>query len=232
MQHYDLVIAGGGIAGSAMAIVMGSAGKTVLLLEPLVAYEDRVRGEWMAPWGVTEAKRLGLYDLLLRAGGHHLKRHVTYDESRSAAESEARAMPLEVFAPDVPGPLCIGHPHHCQTLFDEAARTPGVTALRGLRVTKIMPGAAPSVAYEVNGAKHEAGAKLIVGADGRTSQVREAAHIRLHQDKPHHWFAGLLVEGARGWNEELQAIGTEGDLGFLAFPQGNGRVRLYGGYAL
>jgi len=232
MQHYDLVIAGGGIAGSAMAIVMGSAGKTVLLLEPLVAYEDRVRGEWMAPWGVTEAKRLGLYDLLLRAGGHHLKRHVTYDESRSAAESEARAMPLEVFAPDVPGPLCIGHPHHCQTLFDEAARTPGVTALRGLRVTKITPGAAPSVAYEVNGAKHEAGAKLIVGADGRTSQVREAAHIRLHQDKPHHWFAGLLVEGARGWNEELQAIGTEGDLGFLAFPQGNGRVRLYGGYAL
>src|SRR5689334_12861124 len=232
MKHYDLVVAGGGIAGSAFAIVMGRAGKTVLLLEPLVAYEDRVRGEWMAPWGVTEAKRIGLYDLLLRAGGHHLKRHVTYDESRNAAESEARAMPLDMFVPDVPGPLCIGHPHHCQTLFDEAKRTPGVTALRGLRVTKITPGASPSVAYEMNGEKHEAGAKLIVGADGRTSQVREAAHIKLHQDKPHHWFAGLLVEGARGWNEELQAIGTEGDLGFLAFPQGHGRVRLYGGYAL
>jgi 2-polyprenyl-6-methoxyphenol hydroxylase-like FAD-dependent oxidoreductase len=230
MNHYDLVVAGGGIAGSAMAIVMGRAGKSVLLLEPQVAYEDRVRGEWLAPWGVTEAKRLGLYDLLIRAGGHHLKRHVTYDESRNAAESEARAMPLEVFAPDVPGPLCIGHPHHCQTLFDEAARTAGVTALRGLRITKITPG--DSVAYEMNGEKHEAEAKLIIGADGRTSQVREAAHIKLHQDKPHHWFAGLLVDGARGWNEELQAIGTEGDLGFLAFPQGNGRVRLYGGYAL
>jgi 2-polyprenyl-6-methoxyphenol hydroxylase-like FAD-dependent oxidoreductase len=232
MKRYDLVIAGGGIAGSAMAIVMGHAGKAVLLLEPLVAYEDRVRGEWMAPWGVTEAKRLGLYDLLIRAGGHHLKRHVTYDESRSAAESEARAMPLEVFATDVPGPLCIGHPHHCQTLFGEAARTPGVTALRGLRLTKITTGASPSVAYEMSGEMHEAGSKLVVGADGRTSQVREAAHIRLHQDKPHHWFAGLLVEGVRGWNEELQAIGTEGDLGFLAFPQGHGRVRLYGGYAL
>jgi 2-polyprenyl-6-methoxyphenol hydroxylase-like FAD-dependent oxidoreductase len=232
MKHYDLVIAGGGIAGSALAIVMGRAGKTVLLLEPLVAYEDRVRGEWMAPWGVVEAKRLGLYDLLIGAGGHHLKRHVTYDESRSAAESEARAMPLDAFVPDVPGPLCIGHPHHCQTLFDEASRTQGVTALRDLRETKITTGAEPSVTYEVNGEKQEAGARLIVGADGRTSQVREAAHIKLHQDKPHHWFAGLLVDGARGWKEELQAIGTEGDLGFLAFPQGNGRVRLYGGYAL
>jgi choline dehydrogenase-like flavoprotein len=37
MKRYDLVIAGGGIAGSAMAIVMGHAGKAVLLLEPLVA---------------------------------------------------------------------------------------------------------------------------------------------------------------------------------------------------
>ncbi len=232
MKQYDLIIVGAGIGGAAAAIVMARAGKSTLLLEQSVVYEDRVRGEWMAPWGVSEAKRLGLYDLLMAAGGHHLKRHVTYDESRSAAESEARAMALEVFAPDVPGPLCIGHPHHCQTLFDEAARTPGVTALRGLRLKKIVTGDATSIAYEMNGEAHEAAARLIVGADGRTSQVREAAHVKLHQDKPHHWFAGLLVENARGWNEELQAIGTEGDLGFLAFPQGNGRVRLYGGFAL
>jgi 2-polyprenyl-6-methoxyphenol hydroxylase-like FAD-dependent oxidoreductase len=117
-------------------------------------------------------------------------------------------------------------------LFDEAVRTPGVTALRGLRVTKVVPGASPSVGYEMNGAEHGASARLIVGAEGRMSAVREAAGIKLHQDKPHHWFAGLLVEGAQGWSEDLQAIGTEGDLGFLAFPQGNGRVRVYGGYAL
>jgi 2-polyprenyl-6-methoxyphenol hydroxylase-like FAD-dependent oxidoreductase len=64
------------------------------------------------------------------------------------------------------------------------------------------------------------------------SQVREAAGIKLHQDRPHHWFAGLLVEDAKDWPDDLQAIGTEGDFAFLAFPQGAGRVRIYGGYAL
>jgi 2-polyprenyl-6-methoxyphenol hydroxylase-like FAD-dependent oxidoreductase len=231
MKSYDLIVIGGGIGGSALATVMARAGKSVLLLEQSTKYEDRVRGEWIAPWGVTETRRVGLYDLLVKAGGHHLARHVTYDESRAPAESEARALPLSMFAAEVPGPLCIGHPHHCQTLFDEAGRS-GADARRGLRVTRITPGAAPSVAYEQNGATHEATAKLLVGADGRLSAAREAAGIKLHQDKPHHWFAGLLIDGAEGWADDLQAIGTEGDFAFLAFPQGKGRVRVYGGYAL
>lgn len=231
MKHYDLIIVGAGIGGAAAAILMARAGKSVLLLEQSMVYEDRVRGEWIAPWGVAEVKRLGLYDLLMKSGAHHVLRHVTYDESRTPADSEARAMQLDAFVPDVKGPLCIGHPHHCQVLFEEATRA-GATALRGVHVTKIVTGSAPSVAYSHDGAAHSAAAKLIVGADGRVSRVRDAAHIRLHQDKPHHWFAGLLVEGAKGWDENLQAIGTEGDLGFLAFPQGDGRVRVYGGFAL
>lgn len=62
--------------------------------------------------------------------------------------------------------------------------------------------------------------------------VRDAAKVALEQNAPHHWFAGLLVEHVQGWDAERQAIGTEGDFGFLAFPQGQGRVRVYGGYAL
>ena len=75
-------------------------------------------------------------------------------------------------------------------------------------------------------------ARKSVANPQRKTGVREAAGIVLHQDKPHHWFAGLLVEGADGWADDMQAIGTEGDFGFLAFPQGDGKVRVYGGYAL
>jgi 2-polyprenyl-6-methoxyphenol hydroxylase-like FAD-dependent oxidoreductase len=231
MTTYDLIVIGGGIAGSALAAVIARAGKRVLLLEQSARYEDRVRGEWIAPWGVVETRRIGLYDTLMGAGGHHLARHVTYDESRTAKESEARTLPLSMFHADVPGPLCIGHPHHCQTLFD-TAKAAGATALREARVTAMRFGADPRVTYEHAGETHEASAPLIAGADGRTSSVREAAGVTLHQDKPHHWFAGLLVDGAGAWADDLQAIGTEGDFGFLAFPQGGGRVRLYGGYAL
>jgi len=231
MQTYDLIVVGGGIGGSALATVMARAGKSVLLLEQSLVYEDRVRGEWIAPWGVAEVQRLGLYDLLMSAGGHHITRHVTYDETVAPAVAEASPLPLNIFKPGVPGPLCLRHPVHCQTLFD-AAGAAGAKALRGVNVIETVAGEHPSVTYELDGETVEAGARLLIGADGRTSQVREAAAIALHQDKPHHWFGGLLVDGAEGWDDELQAIGTEGDFGFLAFPQGEGRVRIYGGYPL
>ena len=228
---YDLIIVGGGIGGSALAATMAKAGQSVLLLEKSTAYEDRVRGEWIAPWGVAETKRLGLYDLLKGAGGHHITSHVTYDESYDPQTAEQTALPLGIFAEGVPGPLTIGHPHHCQTLFDEAVRA-GAKALRGVTVTDVKLGASPSVNYEVDGETHTATAPLVVGAEGRQSLVRKEAGIALHQDKPHHWFAGLLVEGVDGWEDTRQAIGTEGNFGFLAFPQGGDRVRVYGGYAL
>jgi 2-polyprenyl-6-methoxyphenol hydroxylase-like FAD-dependent oxidoreductase len=230
-SSHDLVIVGGGIAGSAMGAIMARAGRKVLVLEAQAAYEDRVRGEWIAPWGVVETRRVGLYDTLMAAGGHHLKRHITYDESVAPETAEAATMPLDAILPGVPGPLCIRHPVHCEVLFNEAARA-GAQTLRPVNVTKIVAGRDPSVTYTHEGVEHVARAPLIVGADGRMSGVREAFKITLHQDKPHHWFAGLLVDGCEGWNEDLQAIGTEGDFGFLAFPQGNGRVRIYGGYAL
>ena len=231
MDSYDLVIVGGGIGGAGLASVMARAGKRVLVLERSEVFEDRVRGEWIAPWGVVETQALGLYDLLRSVGGHHLTRHVTYDESLDPAAAEAGTLPLGMFKEGVPGPLCIGHPKHCQTLLD-AAVAAGAEVRRGVNVTKIEAGAAPAVTFEHEGAEITARGRLLVGADGRTSQVREAVGIELRQDAPHHWFAGLLVEGAEGWADDLEAIGTEDDFAFLAFPQGGGRVRVYGGYAL
>lgn len=230
-DHHDVVIVGGGVGGSALAASLASAGVDVLLLEQTEVYQDRVRGEWIAPWGVTEVRRMGLLDVLRDAGGHYVARHVTYDESRTPEEAEARTLPLGLFAADVPGPLTIGNPHHCQTLFGEATRR-GAATLRGGLVTRVTPGAAPSVTFLHNDVERTVRCRLIVGADGRASAVREASGIPLNQDRPHHWFAGMLVDNAPDWPDDLQAIGTEDDFGFLAFPQGDGKVRLYGSYAL
>lgn len=228
-RDYDLVIVGGGIGGSALANVMARAGRSVLVLEASTEFPDRVRGEWIAPWGVAETKRLDLYDTLVGAGGHHLTRHATYDEALDPASVEA--MPLSMFIAGIPGPLCIGHPHHCQTLFDAAGRAGAVT-LRGVETGEITLGERPSVAFRHNGEEHIARARLVIGADGRTSGVRETAGIVLHQDKPHHMFAGMLVDDVADWEDDLQSIGTEGDFAFLTFPQGDGRARVYGSFGL
>jgi hypothetical protein len=51
---YDLVIIGGGIAGSSLACSMAKAGARVLLLESEIEVRDRVRGEILCPWGVAD----------------------------------------------------------------------------------------------------------------------------------------------------------------------------------
>lgn len=47
----DVVIVGGGIAGSSLAYALASEGRSVTVLESSVEYQDRVRGESMLPWG-------------------------------------------------------------------------------------------------------------------------------------------------------------------------------------
>ena len=63
----DVVIVGGGIGGGALAYVLAREGIAVTVLERDLAPTDRVRGEYIVPWGVAELKRLGLLDCLLAA---------------------------------------------------------------------------------------------------------------------------------------------------------------------
>jgi 2-polyprenyl-6-methoxyphenol hydroxylase-like FAD-dependent oxidoreductase len=230
-ERCDVAIVGAGIGGSALACALRAAGLGVLLLEREERYVDRVRGEWIAPWGVAEARALGLYETMREAGGHHLARHITFDEVLDPAVARATPIPLDAMRAGVPGPLCIGHPHLCQTLSEEA-RARGAKLIRGAEKVAVEAGAAPRVRWRDRDGDHEATARLVVGADGRSSSVRRQIGLALESAPAHHLFTGLLVEGAHAWPEDLQAIATEGDLAFLAFPQGRGRVRLYGGYAL
>lgn len=228
-ERYDVIIIGGGIAGSGLATVLARGGKSVLLLERTTQFRDVVRGEWIAPWGVVEARRTGLYEILAGVSQHHLPYHVEYGEGIDPAEAEAQKLDLRVFLPGVPGPLAIGHPNACQALFD-AAVSAGASAVRRVTRFAVQAGPAPSVAWETEAGTFAATARLVVGADGRNSQVRKQLGVTLHEDPPHHLFAGLLVEDVPDWPEEVESMGTEGSVQYFVFPQGGGRHRLYLSY--
>jgi flavin-dependent dehydrogenase len=63
-QTYDIVTVGGGIAAAALAKAMAERGAKVLVLERETQFKDRVRGEFLVPWGAAEARELGIRDLL------------------------------------------------------------------------------------------------------------------------------------------------------------------------
>ena len=69
---YDIAIIGGGIGGTALAAATAEGGLRTVVLERSHTYSDRVRGEWLAPWGVGEARALGLLDSFGEAGAHRL----------------------------------------------------------------------------------------------------------------------------------------------------------------
>src|ERR1700721_2265721 len=76
----EAVIVGAGIGGGGLGAGLARAGITVTIIEKSLVHVDHVRGEWLAPWGVAETQRLGLYETLLAAGGHHLARHIAYGD--------------------------------------------------------------------------------------------------------------------------------------------------------
>lgn len=86
----DVVVAGAGIAGAAIAAVLARAGHSVTMLEATREHVDRVRGEFIVPWGVAETRALGLHDLLVAAGGRHMRLNLPYGEGVDPAPRHRR----------------------------------------------------------------------------------------------------------------------------------------------
>ena len=223
---FDIVIVGGGIAGSALAAVLAREGIAVAVLERDPVPVDRVRGEFMVPWGVAELKRLGLFDDLAAAGGQIVKRIIPYDENLPGEAAHPFALDLSTMHPDAPGPLCMGHPAMCAALA-RAAEQAGAVYLRGVDDIEVSAGTPPRLSFTHDGKRSDLQPRLVIGADGRNSRTRHQLGMAVLSDPPHNLLGGMLVEGVPDWPQDVQVLGTEDRAHFLIFPQGGDVVRLY-----
>jgi 2-polyprenyl-6-methoxyphenol hydroxylase-like FAD-dependent oxidoreductase len=221
----DVVIVGAGIAGASAAAVLARGGLEVLLLERQHSYRDRVRGEYLQPWGVQEARAVGLEAVLRGTQAVDVRYSVPYDELFAPSTAKKAKDDNSTVIPGVRGSLGVSHPKACQALADEATRL-GAELVRGVAEVRVETGTLPSITYR-NGTEMRVRPRLIIGADGRSSTVRRQSGIRIRKAPASHVIAGLLAEGAWRWPDDQYSIGVEGDLQFYVFPQGGGRLRLY-----
>lgn len=187
-SSFDLVVVGGGLAGSSLAVTLAREGVDVLVVEREQVFRDRVRGEVMATWGTVEAKQLGLYELLRERCAIDV-RYLTYH-----VEGEGAPIDLLAAAPHFEPSLAFHHPVMQEALIEEAAMS-GATAWRPSRLVSLTPGDPPAAEIEIDGVVQTVTARLIVGADGRDSRVARLGGFERRTDPDELLAAGLLVQG-------------------------------------
>src|SRR5580765_2508827 len=167
-MNIDVVVVGGGLAGSALATVLARQGRKVLVLEREMKFKDRVRGENMLPWGVATARRLGLVDDLVAAGGHSVPFFNTY-----AMGTQTEHRPLPETTPTREACLNMYHPDLQETLLATPVKA-GAEVRRGATVQRISEKeGVRTVTFVEGGPPRSVTAPLVVGADGRTSRMRD-----------------------------------------------------------
>ena len=220
MPDFDIIVVGGGLGGSSFGTVMAQHGGNILVLEQELRFRDRVRGEFLAPWGLAEVKSLGLFETFCSAGAREIPWFELGMGPRDLTATTIQKLPA----------LSYSHPRIQEALIDAAKRA-GAQVRRGVAVRKIEPGAKPAVECGLNGSTERITARLIVAADGRNSAARKWGGFSSQRDEHPFLLAGLLLGNVRS-REDLTPVIYNPANGYaaVAVPQGGGVFRAYMGY--
>lgn len=164
----DILIAGGGIAGSSLAILVGRRGFTVELYERGQFPKEKPCGEGLMPGGIAVLERMGLAEAVGGAPFWGIRYHF------------GNQIAVGHF-PAIDGFSTFGYGqrrrHLDYVLFRAAAATPGVTAHTGAHVDGPLVENGKVTGLLVEGDSRRGA--LVVAADGNHSRIRRALGLDL-----------------------------------------------------
>ncbi len=199
----DVLIAGAGLAGSALAIALGRRGVSVALFERAAFPREKPCGEGLMPGGVTALEELGISTGSLGAPFHGIRYHF-------GGHSAAGSFPRE--SPGARPGLGVRRRDLDSALAQLAAETTGVDLRTSVRITGPLfeHGRVAGLLVEDQPVR----ARLTIAADGAHSRLRHALGLdvrlrckrvgmRMHFREPAGALAQSHVEIFMGFGHEL-----------------------------
>jgi 2-polyprenyl-6-methoxyphenol hydroxylase-like FAD-dependent oxidoreductase len=189
-EDYDVVVAGASLAGCAAAISFGRAGLRVALLEkrPDPAAYKRICTHYIQSSAIAPLQRLGLLEPMMGCGAvrSRIRMHSPWGWIEPPLHSR------------VPSGVNLRRERLDPLIRQMAADTPGVELMLGQTVCELLrdgDAVGGVKARDSHGATTTLRAPLVVGADGRGSQVAELAGVPTKTVKHARFAYGGYFEG-------------------------------------
>ena len=217
----DVVIGGGGIAGTAAAAALHRLGYRIVVIEPGQHDNRRLAGEVFHPPGVAGLAELGLLTAL------HSGSAATINGFCVFSGNECIALPYDtVPAHSKPG-LCIEHGLIRHRMMAAASALPNVLVKQNSRVAAIeQNGTAGVVVTVVNGsATTHYRCQMLIAADGAPSRLARLAGIDV-QDRRISTAIGYGISMQNLSRPEYGHVYLGAATPILVYPIGNGQARV------
>jgi len=192
---FDVVIAGGGPAGSTLAALLGRRGFSVAVCDAARFPRHKICGEYVPPAALSTFADLGVLDEILALAP---RRHVGM-----AVISPGGTKVLGRYGGSARG-LSLRRYDLDRVLLQAAGRS-GALVLEGARVVDLLPptGGGHAVTIRRTGETRVLRGRVLVGADGRNSIVARRLGLRRPEPRHRRWavmahFRGVLVPDDHG----------------------------------
>lgn len=194
----DVIVAGGGPAGCATAILLKERGHDVLLLEAARFPRDKICGESVSPGAWGALRELGVVPRLQALHPWPLRGMALTSPGGTSFAGHYREGQAPGFAI---------RRESLDHLLLERARECGVEVRQGARVHDVVlhGGVVGGVLFENGGGPERALGRLVIGAEGRRSVV--ARRLGLLSEDP-----SLRKFAVRGYWEGMQGLSEHGEM--------------------